>query len=125
MPIRVLLADDHPEFIEAAIHFLSVDPNIETIGRALSGEDALEQAVLLQPDLVLLDLAMPVLNGLDATRCIKAFARAPQVIIVTLYDNPEYRSAAAAAGADGFIAKSELTTQLLPLIHYLFADAHR
>jgi len=125
MPIRVLLADDHPEFIEAAIRFLSVDPDIEMIGRALSGEDALEQAILLQPDLVLLDLAMPALNGLEATRCIKALAGAPQVIIVTLYDNPEYRTAAAAAGADGFIAKSELTTQLLPLIHYLFADSHR
>ena len=125
MPIRVLLADDYPEFIEAAIRFLSVDPDIEMIGRAHSGEDALEQAISLQPDLVLLDLAMPALNGLEATRCIKAFVGAPQVIVLTLYDNPEYRTAAAAAGADGFIAKSELTTQLLPLIHYLFADSHR
>jgi DNA-binding NarL/FixJ family response regulator len=100
MPIRIFLADDHPEFIEAAIRFLSADPDIEIVGRALSGQDTLEQVAFLQPDLALFDLEMPVLNGLDATRCSKAFAGSPQVINVTLYDNPKYLAAAAAVGVD-------------------------
>ncbi len=117
MSVRVILTDDHPAFIDAAVHFLSVDPDVEIVGRALSGQEALEQITLLRPDLVLVDLAMPGTNGLEVTRLLKTQPKPPHVIILTLYDNPEYRTAAAVAGADGFISKSELTAQLLPFIH--------
>ena len=66
---------------------------------------------------------MPSMNGLEATRQIKALPGAPCVVILTLQDNPEYRLAAESVRADGFIAKSEFGTQLLPLIHTLF-DGH-
>ena len=82
---------------------------------------ALEKVPLLKPDLVLMDLSMPEMNGLDATRAIKAHADGPRVIILTLHDNPEYRAAAADVRADGFVTKTELDLQLLPLIHELFA----
>jgi DNA-binding NarL/FixJ family response regulator len=118
---RVLLVDDSPEFLESASHFLKADPQIEIVGRAHSGRGALEKVPLLKPDLVLMDLSMPEMNGLDATREIKAHADGPRVIILTLHDNPEYRAAAAAVRADGFITKTELYLQLLPLIHQLFA----
>ena len=121
MSVRILLVDDSTEFLESAARFLSVDPQIEIVGRALSGPDALDQIGRLHPDLVLMDLAMPGTNGLEATRCIKAQPGAPCVIILTLYDDPEYRAEAGAVCADGFVAKSAFGIELLPLIHALFA----
>jgi len=118
---RVLLVDDSPEFLESASHFLTTDPQLEIVGRAYSGRGALEQVPVLKPDLVLMDLSMPEMNGLDATREIKSAPGGPRVIILTLHDNPEYRAAAEAVQADGFVAKTELGLQLLPLIQELFA----
>jgi DNA-binding NarL/FixJ family response regulator len=121
-PIHILLVDDSPEFLESAKRFLAGDPHIEIVGCVLSARDALEQVRQLHPDLVLMDLAMPEMNGLEATRQIKAQPDAPRVVILTLYDNPEYRAAAEAVRADGFVAKSDFGAQLLPLIHTLFAQ---
>jgi DNA-binding NarL/FixJ family response regulator len=66
-----------------------------------------------------MDLTMPEMNGLEATRQLKARADEPRIIILTLHDNSEYRAAAAAASADGFVTKSELGMQLVPMIHHL------
>jgi DNA-binding NarL/FixJ family response regulator len=123
MPVRLFLVDDSPAFLEAAVCFLSADPDIEIVGLALSGREALEQVNRLHPDLVLMDLAMPGMNGLEVTRHLKAQSGAPRVVILTLYDNTEYRAASESVGADGFVAKSEFGTQLLPLIHRLFANS--
>ncbi len=117
--IRILLVDDSVEFLESVTRFLSVDPHIVIAGCAFSGQEALERAEELAPDLVLMDLAMPGIDGLEATRRIKARDLAPYVIIVTLYDDPEYRVAAQEVGADGLVSKSELGTQLRPLIQHL------
>lgn len=111
-----LLVDDSPAFLESITRFLAVDERIQIVGQALSGREAIEQATVLRPDLVLMDWSMPEMNGLEATRHLKAQPQAPHVVIVTLHDTPEYRSAAQDAGADGFITKSELGAQLLPLI---------
>ncbi len=116
---RVLLVDDSPEFLDSAVHFLATDPAIKVVGRASSGQGALEQVPFLKPDVVLMDLSMPKMNGLEATRRIKAQDADLCVILLTLHDNPEYRAAAQAARADGFVAKSELGIELLPLIHRL------
>ena len=120
--IRTLLVDDNPQFIEAAIRFLSSDPQVEVVGSALSGQAALEQVELLNPDLVLIDLAMPGMNGLEATQNIKLQSNAPQVIILTLYDNQEYRTACEAAHADGFVSKSDFGIKLIPIIQSLFKE---
>src|SRR5690606_7313376 len=88
---------------------------------ATSGQDALEEVARLRPDLVLMDVAMPGLNGLCATGRIKAQADAPRVVIVTLHDSLEDRAAALAAHADGFVAKAQFCQQLGPLISRLFA----
>src|SRR5207244_5806865 len=102
-------------------NFLAGEPEVEVVGRASSGRGALEQVPLLKPDLVLMDLTMPGMNGLEATRRLKARPDGPRVILLTLHDNPEYRAAAAAVQADGFVSKSDLGLHLLPLIHNLFA----
>jgi DNA-binding NarL/FixJ family response regulator len=120
IPIRVLLADDSPLFLELAARLLSADPRFVVVGQAVSGHDALEQEALLDPDLVLMDWAMPGMDGLEATRRIKAQPGAPRVVMLTLHDHPEYRTAAKDAGADGFIAKWEFDAQLESLIHTFF-----
>jgi DNA-binding NarL/FixJ family response regulator len=115
------LVDDDKDFLDSAAHFLAGHPEIEVVGRASSGRCALEQVPLLKPDLVLMDWTMPEMNGLEATRQLKAQPDGPRVILLNLHDNSEYRAAAQAAEADGFVAKSDLGLQLLPLIHTLFA----
>ncbi|MCI0390916.1 MAG: response regulator transcription factor [Acidobacteria bacterium] len=118
--MRILLVDDNPKFLEAASRFLSVVPEVEIVACVFSGREAVEQSAQLQPDLVLMDLVMPGMDGLAATREIKAQPDAPRVIIVTLHKHQEYRAAAEAVGADGFLSKSEFGAQLLLLIRALF-----
>lgn len=118
-PLRILLVDDSLAFLESATRFLAMDKELEIVGRVLSGEEALKQVPQLCPDLVLMDMAMPGMNGLEATRQIKERSSTPYVVVLTLNDGSEYRTAALAVGADGFVTKSEIGTALLPLIHSL------
>ena len=119
--IRLLLVDDNPEFLEAASRFVATVPQINVVGQALSGREAVFQVSTLQPDIVLMDYVMPDMNGIEATRKIKAQPQVPQVVILTLHDLPEYRAQAEAAGADGFLAKADFGRDLLPLLASLFA----
>jgi DNA-binding NarL/FixJ family response regulator len=121
-PLRILLVDDSAEFLESASRLLMLLQDLSIVGRAASGSSALEQVAVLNPDLVLMDLAMPGMNGLETTRQIKARPAAPRVVIMTLYDVAEYRAAARAAMADGFIAKSSIRSQLMPMLASLFPD---
>jgi DNA-binding NarL/FixJ family response regulator len=117
--VRALLADDSARFLEAARRFLTTQP-IEIVGEARMGREALDLVEALAPDLVLLDLEMPDLDGLTVLRSLRSRPGSPRIIVVTLHDQDEYRDAAAEAGADGFVAKRELTTALVPLIHQMF-----
>ena len=121
-PLRILLVDDSAEFLESAARLLMLHQDLCIVGRAASGSSALEQVAVLNPDLVLMDLAMPGMNGLETTRQIKARPAAPRVVIMTLYDVAEYRAAAKDATADGFIAKSSIRSQLMPMLAGLFPD---
>lgn len=124
MIVQILLIDDNPQFLSSAARFLSANTQFLVVGCILSGQDGLHQADQLQPDLVLVDLVMPEMGGLEVTRQLKARPDAPLVVVLTLHDNPEYRAAAEAAGADGFVPKSEFGTQLQPLICSLFDTSH-
>jgi DNA-binding NarL/FixJ family response regulator len=108
-PIRVLIVDDSAPYRAGLRAALAAEAALAVVGEADSGEAALALAASLRPDVVLMDVAMPGMNGLEATGRLKAHADAPCVIIVTLYDLPAYRVAAVAAGADGFLPKSDLT----------------
>lgn len=118
--IRVLLVDDSLEFLDAAVRYLSSYPKLIVVGSSHTGLEALEQVKQLNPDLVLMDLALPGMSGLETTRLIKAHPDSPRVIILTLHDNPEYRTASESVNADGFLDKSDFGVELLPLIHALF-----
>ena len=123
--LRVLLVDDNQAFLDMAARELATDARVQIVGHAQSAEEAFAQVQRAQPDLVLLDIALPGMNGLEATRQIKACLGAPRVVLVTIHDTPDYRAAGMAAGADGFIAKEEFDTQISPLIQALFDDSPR
>lgn len=99
---------------------------IRIVGEASTGLEALGLVEVLKPDLLLLDLEMPELHGLEVLRQIKARRTSPEasprIVVVTLYDQEEYRAAAVNLGADGFISKREFATELMPLIHRLFSE---
>ena len=115
-PLRILLVDDSQVFLKSMTRFLTMDVRLEVIGCVLSAEDALDHVLRSHPDLVLMDLAMTKMNGLEATRLIKALPNPPYVVILTLNCSSEYCAASIAVGADGFVTKSEIGTVLLPLI---------
>lgn len=122
-PVRTLMVDDHSVFLDELANLLDETHETDVVGRAESGEDALEQVARLHPDLVLMDLTMPGMGGLEATRRLKSDARAPRVIMLSLHEDPLYRQAALAVGANGFVPKSKLGTALLPMIHSLFQES--
>jgi CheY-like chemotaxis protein len=119
--IRVLLVDDNPAFCTAARRFLNRLPNVEVVASATTAAEAMERVAMLKPNLVLMDLVMPRVNGLEATRLIKQGVDQPKIVVLTLHSAEAYRSAAEAAGADGFITKDEIVRELPLLLQSLFA----
>jgi len=117
----VLVVDDSEEFVEVACAWLDGHPSFRLAGSARDGSQAVERAETLHPDLVLMDARMPVLDGFQATRRIKAHRDAPWVVIVSLHDASPVRMAARAAGADGFVPKAELFERLPALVAMLAA----
>jgi len=123
--IRVLLVDDSAAFLDAAVRFLNSLPGVEIVARAASAAEGLARAAALRPDLVLMDVVMPGMNGLMAVRLVKQGVDAPKTVILTLHDTEAYRSAAKAAGADGFIAKVDFVVELPRLLESLFLGWRR
>lgn len=112
MAIRVLITDDHGVVRQGLRMFLSLDPDIEVVGEAENGEEALEMAHELQPDVVLMDLLMPVMDGIEATRAIRA--ELPEVEVVALTSVLEDASVTGAvrAGAIGYLLKDTEAEEL-------------
>ena len=114
--IKVLIVDDNPTFIGIVRRFLSRFTDIEVVAEATSAKDALALAQKTAPEIALVDVAMPEINGLTLTRMLREKYPGLAVILVTLIDTTQYRSASAEAGAAGFVAKPTLSTDLVPLI---------
>jgi len=104
-PIHVLIADDHRLYREGVRKMLSVAPDIEIIGEATSGEEAIAQALALQPDVILMDLKMPAVNGVEATRRILYASPRIGVLVLTMFETDETVFAAMRAGARGYLLK--------------------
>jgi len=109
---KVLIADDHRDFRRVVHDFLNQLPNVFVVGEAVDGDDVLHKVEKLFPDIVLMDISMPLMNGIEATRVIKQRWPDTKVIIATTHDDPMYRKQALEARADGFILKSSLKPSL-------------
>ena len=120
---RVLLVDDNNDFLDGVSAWLTRDPAFELAGVARSGGEALTQVERLGPDVVLMDVAMPDVNGFEATRRIKSNPGAPIVILLTFHDSETARLEAMAAGADGFVPKTKVTEDLMRVIRSLLPQA--
>lgn len=117
--LRTLVVDDHMDFLRLAKALLDELEGVELIGYAQDGEEAVRLCDKLQPDLVLMDLSMPRMGGLQATRLIQAQNKPPVVAIVSIYDDPEHREHTARAGADAFISKADFLGSVSNLVREL------
>ena len=120
--IQLLLVDDHEGFINAAMRHLRRIDWIEVVGSAGNGIEAIAQCDQLRPEVVLMDLAMPEMGGLQATRLIKAQDNPPYVVIASHFDDAEHREHALRAGADAFVSKLSYIHDVVPLLEKLAGD---
>ncbi len=103
--LRILIAEDHPLFRKGMISLLSSVPDFELVGEAATGEEAVARAAELQPDVVLMDLQMPEVNGIEATRSILQESPSVRVLVVTLFEDEDSVFMALRAGARGYVLK--------------------
>jgi DNA-binding NarL/FixJ family response regulator len=117
--VRILIADDHELIRRGLRSILITRPEFEICAEVADGREAIEAARSLKPDVVLLDITMPHVNGFDATRVIRRDVPQAKVIILSQYDESDVKSRALEAGAQGYISKSDASNQLLIAIDAL------
>jgi NarL family two-component system response regulator LiaR len=115
-PLRVLIADDHDLFAQAMTVTLGLDGRLEVVGRARDGREAVELATALRPHVVLMDLNMPVLDGIEATRQVRQLSPAPSVVVVTSSSSAEDERLAREAGAEAYVRKGGCASELFDAI---------
>ena len=118
--IRVLLADDHTILRDGIRALLEEQDDIELIGEAEDGQAAVKMTAQLDPDIVIMDIAMPLLNGLEATRQIKRDSPQVNVLILTMHENEEYLRQVLAAGALGYVLKDSAARDLIGAIRSVY-----
>jgi DNA-binding NarL/FixJ family response regulator len=118
--IPTLVVDDSPAYLRALCSFLQEQPNLKVVATAHDGREALALARTLQPELVLLDVLMPEMNGVEAARQLQRQCPATCVVMITGLDAPELRQACLKCGARGFIHKDDLRQQLPRLLQQVF-----
>ncbi|MGW4319167.1 response regulator [Streptomyces sp. NPDC004684] len=119
--IRVLIADDQQMVRQGFGVLLDVQPDIEVVGQAVDGRDAVAKVAELAPDVVLMDIRMPELNGIEATRHVTAHAPGTRVLVLTTFDLDEYVYEALCAGASGFLLKDASADQLAEAVRVVAA----
>lgn len=120
-PIRLLLADDHPMLRQGTAELLRREPDLEVVGEASDGQQAIELAHSLKPDIVVMDVRMPVLSGVEATRRIRESLPAVLVLVLTAHDDDQYIFSLLQAGASGYLLKTAPVSELVKAIHQVCA----
>lgn len=115
-PIRVLIVDDHPLFRDGLRALLGSIPDTDVVGEASTGEEAIAQAAVITPDIVLMDIQMPGVNGIEATRRIRQTNPETEVIVLTMFEDDDSVFAAMRAGARGYVLKGADQAEMLRAI---------
>ena len=122
-PYKVLIVDDH-ELVRRGLKEILRGTDFEVCGEAENGQEGLAQTISLRPDLVLLDMSMPVLTGLQAAAKIRRLVPDTKILIVTMHDSPQMEIEARAAGADAYITKMAASQSLLEAMRALVGSAN-
>ncbi|MCG7360394.1 response regulator transcription factor [Roseomonas sp. ACRSG] len=122
-PVRILIADDHDVVRHGLRAMLEAHANWEVCGEALNGREAVELAAQLLPDIAILDISMPSLNGLDATRMIRKSSPKTEVLIFTMHDSEQLIREVLSAGAKGYLLKSDAARSMVAAVEAL--SVHR
>lgn len=118
--IRVVLADDHAVLRAGLKALLNAEPDIEVVGEAADGKQALDRARQLKPDVIVMDIQMPNMTGLDATRALRAEGNTTKVLILTMHAESQYLLPLLEAGGSGYVLKSGADTELIEAIRTVY-----
>lgn len=113
--VRVLLADDHPTILTKVRSVLADEFDI--VGTVHNGRDALKEVQRLDPEVLVIDISMPILDGLQAAAHLRCCHSRTKIVFLTVHEDQDFVDAAFSAGASGYVVKSHLTTDLVPAIH--------
>jgi DNA-binding NarL/FixJ family response regulator len=117
MGIKVLIADDHQLFREGLVNLLSTASDIEVIAEAKDGNETIEKAVQLKPDVVLIDIGMPGMNGIEATKILKKEIPVVKIIALSMHSDKQFVKGILEAGADGYLLKNCTVRQLIDAVY--------
>ena len=118
--ITVILADDHAVLRDGLRYLLEAQVDIQIVATAANGQEAVEQAMLNCPDVVLMDISMPVMNGIEATKQISEVCKNTKVAILSMHHTSEYLQRALKAGARGYLLKDSAGAEVIAAIHALY-----
>ncbi len=121
----MVVVDDSEVFRRALGAFVAITPGLLVVAEAASGDDALAAVARVAPDVVLMDVRMPGLDGIETTRQMKRGPSCPRIVLLTLNDSEHLQRAATEVGADGLLAKSQIPDRLPDLLQALFAQGKR
>ncbi len=122
-PVKVLLVDDHQVVLDGFLARLELEPDIQVVGTACNGFEAIDAVGRVTPDVVLMDVSMPVMNGIDATALIKQNHPEVKVVMLTMHDNREYMMKVMQAGAVGYMLKDVSAKNMVQAIQTVFQGA--
>jgi len=118
--ITVVLADDHTVLREGLRYLLEAAGDIQIVSTASNGQEAVEQATLHCPDVVLMDISMPIMNGIEATKEIREVCANTKVAILSMHHTSEYVQRALQAGAHGYVLKDSAGAEVIEAVHALY-----
>ena len=120
MTIRIVITDDHQLFRDGIANLLSTSPHIEVVAQAKNGQEAIEKAKRLKPDIMIMDLSLPIINGVDATRILHQELPETKVLVLSMHADENYIKEALEAGAFGYLFKDCTYDQLIEAINSVY-----
>ncbi len=122
MTLQILLAEDNQTFANSVTRFVGLISGAHMVAHAKDGDEALEKAIELHPDLILMDIAMPKQSGLQVAQQLQGLQRCPKIIFLSMHSDSSYREAARNVGGSYFVTKANFVSELFPLIEQMVRD---